>query len=128
MGYGIGLHKKKKNAMLGEELIEIELFSNCLGNILETRTKKNHFDKFVNLHFNNLKKCQYVKGICICCSCQLGGPKIAETECRTYGETSLHLFSNQIDYASAQAPTPYGLHVFSFSLAFNFFFAESHTY
>jgi ribosomal protein S3 len=44
-----------------------------------------------------------VKGICICCSGQLNGVEIVKIECRKYGETSLHVFSDQIDYAKAQA-------------------------
>jgi small subunit ribosomal protein S3 len=35
--------------------------------------------------------------------------RIAKIECRKYDETSLHVFSNQIDYAKAQTSTPYGI-------------------
>jgi small subunit ribosomal protein S3 len=50
-----------------------------------------------------------VKGIRTCCSGRLNGAEIAKTECRKYGETSLHVFSDQIDYAKAKASTPYGI-------------------
>jgi len=55
------------------------------------------------------EKCQYVKGIRIYCSGQLNGAEIAKIECRKYGKTSSHVFSDQIDYAKAQASTPYGI-------------------
>ncbi len=50
-----------------------------------------------------------MKGIHICCSSRLNGAEIAKTECRKYGETSLHVFFDQIDYVKAQASTPYGI-------------------
>ena len=51
----------------------------------------------------------YIKGIRIMCSGRLNGAEIAKTECKKYGETSLHVFSDQIDYAANQASTPYGI-------------------
>ena len=47
--------------------------------------------------------------LALSCSGRLNGAEIAKTECRKYGETSLHVFSDQIDYAKAQASTPYGI-------------------
>jgi hypothetical protein len=57
--------------------------------------------------FQQIEKCQYVKGICIFCSNWLNDVEIAKTKCKKYDETSLHVFSNQIDYAKAQTSTPY---------------------
>ncbi|CAM6054581.1 unnamed protein product [Sphagnum tenellum] len=56
-----------------------------------------------------IDKCQYIKGIRISCSGRLNGAEIAKTECKKYGETSLHVFSDQIDYAYTRASTPYGI-------------------
>nr|AHI16022.1 ribosomal protein S3 [Bryum argenteum] len=71
--------------------------------------QKKSFRQICRSTFQEIEKCQYVKGIRICCSGRLNGAEIAKTECRKYGETSLHVFSNQIDYAEAQAATPYGI-------------------
>lgn len=71
--------------------------------------QKKSFRQICRSTFQEIEKCQYVKGIRICCSGRLNGAEIAKTECRKYGETSLHVFSNQIDYAKAQAATPYGI-------------------
>jgi small subunit ribosomal protein S3 len=71
--------------------------------------QKKSFRQICKSTFQQIEKCQYVKGIRICCSGRLNGAEIAKTECRKYGETSLHVFSDQIDYAKAQASTPYGI-------------------
>lgn len=52
---------------------------------------------------------QYIKGIRLVCSGRLNGAEMAKTVCHKYGETSLHVFSDRIDYASMSANTPYGL-------------------
>jgi len=88
--------------------MSIKVFSNCLRNILETRTKKT-FWQICRSTFQQIEKCQYVKEFCICCSCRLNGVKIAKIKCKKYNETSLHVFFGQIDYAKAQASTPYGI-------------------
>ena len=59
--------------------------------------------------FKHIDKCKYIKGIRIACSGRLNGAEIAKTECKKYGETSLHVFSDQIDYAYTRAATPYGI-------------------
>ena len=61
------------------------------------------------LIFQQLAVCTYIKGIRITCSGRLNGAEIAKTECRKFGETSLHVFSDKIDYARAEASTPYGI-------------------
>lgn len=71
--------------------------------------QKKSFRQICRSTFQEIEKCQYVKGIRICCSGRLNGAEIAKTECKKYGETSLHVFSDQIDYAKAQASTPYGI-------------------
>jgi small subunit ribosomal protein S3 len=59
--------------------------------------------------FQQIEKCQYVMGIRICCSGRLNGAEIIEIECRKYGESSLHVSFNQIDYAKTQVSIPYGI-------------------
>jgi ribosomal protein S3 len=59
--------------------------------------------------FKQIEKCTYIKGIRISCSGRLNGAEIAKTECKKYGETSLHIFDDQIDYAYTIASTPYGI-------------------
>eukprot|EP00897_Mesotaenium_endlicherianum_P002520 jgi/Mesen1/2296/ME001545S01381 len=59
--------------------------------------------------FQHIEICKHIKGIRISCSGRLNGAEIAKTECRKYGETSLHVFSEKIDYAQTKASTPYGL-------------------
>jgi small subunit ribosomal protein S3 len=71
--------------------------------------QKKSFRQICRSTFQEIEKYQYVKGIRICCSGRLNGAEIAKTECKKYGETSLHVFSDQIDYAKAQASTPYGI-------------------
>lgn len=71
--------------------------------------QKKSFRQICRSIFKQIKKCPYVKGIRIGCSGRLNGAEIAKTECKKYGETSLHVFSNQIDYAKTQASTPYGI-------------------
>jgi small subunit ribosomal protein S3 len=51
-----------------------------------------------------------IEGIRICCSGRLAGAEIAKTECGKYGKTSCNvLFNKQIDYASAEVNTRYGI-------------------
>lgn len=55
------------------------------------------------------ERVQYIKGIRIICSGRLNGAEIAKSVCHKYGQTSLHVFSDRIDYASVTARCPYGL-------------------
>lgn len=50
-----------------------------------------------------------IKGIRIVCSGRLGGVEMARIESKKYGQTSLHVFSANIDYACEQAYTSQGL-------------------
>jgi ribosomal protein S3 len=51
----------------------------------------------------------FIKGIRVLCSGRLNGVEMARTESKKFGQTSLHVFSSQIDYASENAYTLYGL-------------------
>ena len=55
------------------------------------------------------ERVQYIKGIRVVCSGRLNGAEIAKSVCHKYGQTSLHLFSDRIDYASVTARCPYGI-------------------
>nr|QKE23431.1 ribosomal protein S3 [Clerodendrum yunnanense] len=52
---------------------------------------------------------RWVTGIRLSCSGRLKGAQIARTECYKYGKTSLHVFNQKIDYATAEASTRYGI-------------------
>jgi ribosomal protein S3 len=54
-------------------------------------------------------KLNYIKGIRIACSGRLNGAEIAKVECRKYAATSLHVFSDEIDYGFQEAKTLYGI-------------------
>jgi small subunit ribosomal protein S3 len=71
--------------------------------------QKKSFRLICRLIFQQLAVCNYIKGIRITCSGRLNGAEIAKTECRKFGETSLHVFSDEIDYTRAEASTPYGI-------------------
>ncbi len=57
----------------------------------------------------DIKKYEEIQGIRIVCSGRLGGVEMARVESKKYGQTSLHVFSSKIDFASHQAYTLYGL-------------------
>jgi ribosomal protein S3 len=71
--------------------------------------QKKSFRLICRLIFQQLAACKYIKGIRITCSGRLNGAEIAKTECRKNGETSLHVFSDKIDYARSEGKTPYGI-------------------
>jgi ribosomal protein S3 len=72
--------------------------------------QKKSFRQICKSIFKQMGLCKYIiKGIRIKCSGRLNGAEIAKTECRKYGETSLHVFSEKIDYAHTKASTPYGI-------------------
>ena len=56
-----------------------------------------------------VKKESLVTGIRIACAGRLNGAEMARVETKRYGQTSLHVFSNRIDYHSTSAYTSYGL-------------------
>ena len=56
-----------------------------------------------------IKKQNSIQGMRIVCSGRLGGVEMARIESRKYGQTSLHVFSNKIDFATNQAYTLYGM-------------------
>jgi Ribosomal protein S3, C-terminal domain len=57
----------------------------------------------------NRQKPKVIKGMRISCSGRLNGAEIAKTESRQWGETSLHVFQDQIDYAKKFSLSPYGI-------------------
>jgi ribosomal protein S3 len=72
--------------------------------------QKKSFRQICRSILKQMDLCQYIiKGIRIKCSGRLNGAEMAKTECRKYGETSLNVFSEPIDYAHTKASTPYGI-------------------
>lgn len=71
--------------------------------------QKKSFRQICRSIFQQISNCKYIKGIRINCSGRLNGAEIAKSSCRKYGETSLHVFSDKIDYAQIKASTPYGI-------------------
>lgn len=71
--------------------------------------QKKSFRLICRLIFQQLISFRHIKGIRITCSGRINGAEIAKTECRKFGETSLHVFSDKIDFARAEASTSYGL-------------------
>jgi ribosomal protein S3 len=56
-----------------------------------------------------IKKYDEIQGMRITCSGRIGGVEMARVESRKYGQTSLHVFSSKIDFATQQAYTLFGL-------------------
>ena len=56
-----------------------------------------------------IKKHDEIQGMRIVCSGRIGGVEMARVESRKYGQTSLHVFSEKIDFATDQAYTLFGL-------------------
>ena len=52
---------------------------------------------------------QAIQGMRIVCAGRLNGVEMARVESKKFGQTSLHVFSSKIDYASSQAYTLFGL-------------------
>jgi len=52
---------------------------------------------------------QVIQGMRIVCAGRLNGVEMARVESKKFGQTSLHVFSSKIDYASSQAYTLFGL-------------------
>jgi len=71
--------------------------------------QKKSFRLICRLIFQQLMDHPSIKGIRITCSGRMNGAEIAKTECKKFGETSLHVFSDKIDYAQTIASTSYGI-------------------
>lgn len=56
-----------------------------------------------------LGKSSGIRGLRIMCSGRLGGAEMAKVESRKFGQTSLQTFSQQVDFAQAEAYTLYGI-------------------
>jgi ribosomal protein S3 len=70
------------------------------------------FRRFKNKLLKYISKYSQIRGIRITCSGRVGGKskkaQRAKTECVKLGQTSLHVFSNQIDFATRTAQTSFG--------------------
>jgi small subunit ribosomal protein S3 len=67
----------------------------------------------IKINLSRSLEIKKVKGVRISCSGRLGGrskkAQRAKTESLKLGQTSLHVFSNKIDFKSTHALTPYGV-------------------
>lgn len=74
--------------------------------------KKVSFSRIKNKIFQEVENLPWIQGIRIKYSGRVGGKskkaQRAKHECVKYGQTSLHIFDHQIDYASRKAATPFG--------------------
>jgi len=75
--------------------------------------KRISFFKIKNQILRDIHKNLFLKGLRITCSGRVGGrskkAQRAKTQIIKYGQTSLHVFSSKIDFASKHANTPFGL-------------------
>lgn len=58
-----------------------------------------------NVSYDN----KVIQGMRIHCSGRLGGVEMARVESKKYGQTSLHVFSSKIDFATSEAYTSFGI-------------------
>lgn len=76
---------------------------------LEKRVPFRRIKSKISQHLSQNSK---IRGLRITCSGRVGGKskkaQRAKTECVKYGQTSLHVFSSQIDFASRTASTVFG--------------------
>jgi len=71
--------------------------------------QKKAFRQICKSIFQELKNKPFIKGLRVSCSGRINGAEIAKTEWKQFGETSLHVFSDKIDFASSRALTVYGI-------------------
>ena len=67
------------------------------------------FRSLVQQILQDIRHCPQIRGFRLQCSGRLGGVELARVESKTYGRTSLHVYSERIDYAAAPAWTSSGL-------------------
>ena len=67
------------------------------------------FRSLVQQILQDIRHCPQIRGFRLQCSGRLGGVELARVESKTYGRTSLHVYSERIDYAAAPAWTASGL-------------------
>lgn len=86
--------------------ISAQLLADELSILIE---RKQHFKFAANQLLKKIKKNPSIKGARISCAGRLNGAEMARTEYIKYGQTSLQTITAQIDYASSDAKTKYGL-------------------
>jgi len=77
--------------------------------IVKSLEKYTSYHKIFRHVITNVKSKSYIKGIRVSCSGRLNGVEMARTQFCKHGRTSLHVFSDQIDFSSKNAQTSYGL-------------------
>jgi len=71
--------------------------------------QKKTFRQICKSIFQEIRQHPFIKGLRVSCSGRINGAEIAKTEWKQFGETSLHVFSDQIDFAYSKASTVYGV-------------------
>ena len=92
---------------------EICNYENYTEEIIYYLEKRVSFVKIKNQILREASKSSFVKGLRITCSGRVGGrskkAQRSKVQIIKYGQTSLHVFSSKIDFASKPAHTAFGL-------------------
>jgi hypothetical protein len=91
---------------LNSMLLSASLIATNISALLQQNKRLNFICKWL---FKDINKYSAIKGVRISCSGRLNGKAIARTDLRKLGETSLHTFQKQIDYAKSTAITRHGV-------------------
>lgn len=95
--YPLKLHSKTQSA---------HFIAHHVANALKRKKSFREIFKFIQ---KDVMKDSSVLGIRIQCSGRIGGVEMARVETRKYGQTSLHTFAGNIDYANSEALTSAGM-------------------
>lgn len=95
---------KVKNPAKSAQFLADSLVKN-LENLENNRSYRREIKRILQL----TNKIHSIKGVRISCSGRLGGVELAKTTMNKAGQTSLHNFSEKIDYATAEASTKFGI-------------------
>ena len=91
---------------LSSMMVSASLLATHIRSLLQQNKRFKSICKWL---FKDIKKYEAIKGVRISCSGRLNGKAIARTDLRKMGETSLHTFKKQIDYAQSMAITRHGV-------------------
>ena len=92
--------------------LEIQNASMLIGEIVYLLQRRVAFRQIKDQILRNTSESAIIKGIRLACSGRLGGrskkAQKAKTQSVQWGETSLHVFSSKLSFASRSANTPFG--------------------
>lgn len=118
--YKTHVESQLSNALFSDVAVSFFRFSNekqsavfLAEEIVYYLEKRVPFFKIKNQILREIHKSSFVKGLRITCSGRVGGrskkAQRAKIQIIKYGQTSLHVFSSKIDFASKYAHTSFGL-------------------